>query len=210
MQVQACTHSLLDNKKTGESGAFGVKNGYALESSQNYTPRATRLAINKSYPFSRDDDPGTPVNDYYAWLSTVFLLLRVFFAIDLLVGCTLLCTAASVVIFFLVSSWFFGLFFLCQFSTTSFNSLYSIIMRTWVRTSTYSYVQTMREYITTTAILSLLIVKGIKQAHTESMYTTHACHHRTLPGLWHPDPTQTWSQSDLSHPNWTSTRQVYN
>ena len=55
-----------------------------LESSQKYTRRATRLAKNKSYPFFRDYDPGTPVNGYYASasasLSTVsdYLLLRVF------------------------------------------------------------------------------------------------------------------------------------
>ena len=37
------------------------------------------MAKNKSYPFFRDYDPGTPVNGYYARLSTVsdYLLLRV-------------------------------------------------------------------------------------------------------------------------------------
>ena len=37
-----------------------------------HTPRATRLAKNKLYPCMRENDPGTPVNGYYAWPSTVF------------------------------------------------------------------------------------------------------------------------------------------
>ena len=52
--------------KTGTPGPFGVTNGYTLESSQKYTPRATRLPQNKPNPFLRDNDPGTPVNGYYA------------------------------------------------------------------------------------------------------------------------------------------------
>ena len=52
--------------KTGTPGPFGVKNGYTLESSPKYTPRATRLAKNKSNPSLRDSDPGAPVNGYYA------------------------------------------------------------------------------------------------------------------------------------------------
>ena len=56
-------------------GPLGVKNGYSLESRQKHTPRATRLAKNKSYPFSTDNDPGTTVNAYYAWLSAVFVFL---------------------------------------------------------------------------------------------------------------------------------------
>ena len=70
-------HTDPDNTLTKEGipGPFGVKNGYTLKSSQKYTPRATRLAKIKSHPFSRDTDPGTPVNGYYALLSTVFLVI---------------------------------------------------------------------------------------------------------------------------------------
>ena len=71
-----------------------------------------------------------------------------------LLQCTLFFTAASVVIFFLVS-FVFWLIFALGFFTTSFISLYLTIMHTCVRTSTYSYVQTMHVYITTTAVLSV-------------------------------------------------------
>ena len=58
----------------------------------------------------------------------------------------------------LFSFWFllfFWLIFALGFFTTSFISLYLTIMHTCVRTSTYSYVQTMHVYITTTAVLSV-------------------------------------------------------
>ena len=67
-------HLLWAITKTGYAYTRSVwsQNGYSLESSQKHTPRATRLAKHKSYPFLRDNDPGTPVNAYHAWLSTVF------------------------------------------------------------------------------------------------------------------------------------------
>ena len=68
-----------NNQKRDIPGPFGVRNGYTLESTQKYTPRATRLAKNKSYPSLRNNGPGTPVSGYYAWLSTVF---RYFFLLN--------------------------------------------------------------------------------------------------------------------------------
>ena len=80
---------------------FGFKNGYSQESSQKYTPRATRLAKNKSYLFLRDKWPGYACEWLLCLAFNRFWLF--FFASPFALSlplCTLFCTAASVVIFF--------------------------------------------------------------------------------------------------------------
>ena len=64
----------------GSTGPLGFKNGYNLESSKKCIPRATRLAKNKSYPFWRDKDPGTPVNGY---VTLGFQLFSVIFGLTI-------------------------------------------------------------------------------------------------------------------------------
>ena len=95
-------------------------------------------------------------------------------------------------------------------------SLYSTIMRTWVRTSTYShktydvtaplliisliYSTIMRTWIRTSTsshntydgTAPLLIDSiGHKPDTNRDQVRGHSCHHKTLLGLWHPHPTQT-------------------
>ena len=156
-----------NNQKTGIPGPLRVKNGYMLASSQKYTRRATRLAKNKSYPYFRDYDPGTPVNGYYAWLSTVsdYLLLRVF---------VLYYVPGSLWLRSLFSFGFwFCLYLLFKIFTTSFISLYSTIMRTCLRRSIYSYVQIMHVSLRLLYYQVLEVslcgwLWGIKQAHIET------------------------------------------
>ena len=63
-----------------------------------------------------------------------------------------------------------------------------------------------------TLSLFIQVVYGIKQAHAEPS-KKHSCHHRTLPGLWHPDTTQSRfepSKLNLDTSKYTiSRRQVY-
>ena len=66
-----------------------------LESSKTHAQRATRLAKNKLYPFLRETVPGTTVNVYYAWLSTVFGYL---FWLTTCLQCASLSTASAAVL----------------------------------------------------------------------------------------------------------------
>ena len=125
---RAITIILAQYPKTGIPGPFEVKNGYSLESSQKYTRRATRLAKNKSYPFFRDYDPGTPVHGYYARLGFQPFLIICYSEY-------LFCTVPGSLRLRSLFSFGFWFIFALQFFTTSFISLYSTIMRTRLRRS---------------------------------------------------------------------------
>ena len=115
------------------------------------------------------------------------------------------CTTASVVIFFFFYLLLLLHFFYYEFHFTLFN--HYAHLGTYVHI--YSYVQTMKR-ITTTAVLSLLIVRVCiwhkTGTHRDQVKNTRLPPQNSFGALWHPDPTQTWSQSDLSHSNWTWTR----
>ena len=144
------------------------------------------MAKNKKYPFFRDYDPGTPVNGYYARLSTVsdYLLLRVF---------VLYLVVYAFGRYFLL---LFGLYLLFKFFTTSFISLYSTTMRTWLRRSIiHMYKPCTYHY--DCCIISLWIVMGHKtgthrdQVKTHTLAATELFRGFGTMTLRRPDPSQT-------------------
>ena len=144
---------------------FGEKNGYHLESSQKYTPRATRLAKNKSYPFLSDNDPGTPVNGYYAWLGLAFNRFWLFFLLNhwRIVYIVLHCCFGRYFLFSFCVSF-------CSFNFSlqvSFHSIQPLCAPGYVRPHVHTY-KPRTYHCDCCAISFVLIVQGIKQAHTET------------------------------------------
>ena len=91
------------------------------------------------------------------------------------------------------------------FSLVRVSFHYSTIKRTWVRTSTYSYVQTMH----VSRLLYPVPVDSIGHktgALRNQVKSTRLPPQNSSGALAPWSYPQTWSQSDLSHPNWTWTR----
>ena len=98
----------------------------------------------------------------------------------------------------------FGLYFLFKFSLrVSFHSIQPLCAPAYVGLYIHMYKSCTYHY--DCCIISLWIVMGHKTGTHRDQVKTHTCRHKTLPGIWHPDLTQTWSHPDLSHPNWTWT-----
>ena len=79
-----------------------------------------------------------------------------------------------------------SLFHSCEFHFT----IQPLCTPPQVRPHIHTYKPRTYHYDCCTISLLIRVVWGIKQAHAETKWKTHAFHHRTLPGLWHPDPTQ--------------------
>ena len=110
------------------------KTGTAWNQAKN-TPHEPRVwPKKKSYPFLRDYDPDTPVNGYCAFTRFCFFFCLTIAWLIVYHG-TLFSTAASGVNFLCFLKYIFAL--LIFTTSTSFILLYSTIMRTRVRASTY-------------------------------------------------------------------------
>ena len=90
------------------------------------------------------------------------------------------------------------------FSLVRVSFHYSTIMRTLVSTSTYPYVQTT--HVSLSGDSSIGHKTGTLRDQVKNTRLPPQNSSGALALGWHPDPTQTWSQPDLSHPNWTWTR----
>ena len=155
----------------------------------------------------RYSDPGTPVNGYYAclvgllgWLSTVFGYLFCLTIGLYGVHCSTLLRRS---LFYFI---FFPFFFcFCSFNFSlrvSFHSIQPLCAPGYVRPQLHTYKPCTYHYDCCT--LSLLMVQGIKQAHAETKWRTHATTElfRGFGTLVQPrpNPSRTWAiQTEPGH-----------
>ena len=151
-------------------------------------PTSHAIGQNKSYPFLRDDDPGTPVNGVLCWLST-FLGYIFCLTISRTYSCTLFFTTvvASLVTLFC---------FLVHFCSFNFHDEYEFqftiqpLDATWARTSTNSCAQTMRVSLRLLYYLSADSMKQKTGTHRDQVKNTRWPPHKLFRGFSTLDPTQ--------------------